>query len=502
MKIINELIQIITKRRAKSIKIIDAHHDSNTKISTFYEGALKGKLRTDEEAALFLFNTSPSQSAYKNLKIELIERLINSLFFINLKQPIYNERQLSFFYCCKYLAAAKILRRLLSVNASINLFKRILKRAIKYELTEFIVECSKHLMNYYALFLGDENKFNYYHALFIKHKVILDAEDLAGELYSRLMLPFVKEKAVKKDTYETAKEYLIQINKKMETLESPQLYYMRFYIKIIMSLSINDYHSIIKTCQEAIGYFEEKKYVAKGALSTAYIYEISCYLQLKQFAKGKALEVKTLKLIREGARNWFNNRGLFFILAMHTKNYEEAYIVYQQVINHRKYKSLPSNSQTKETWQIYGAYLHFLHEMGRLKDIPLNKFKLGRFINNVPLSSKDKSSVNISILIIQTLFLIIRKDYDGIIDRIEALEKYITRHIHKDQNKRSNTFIRMLLKVGAVGFNKPSLERRVKKYYEALKAIQSESINQAYIVEIIPYEDLWELVLESLSNKY
>jgi hypothetical protein len=500
MKIINELIQIITKRRAKSIKIIGSDQEG-TKVNAFYEAALKRQFQTDEEAAQFLFKATPTHSAYKNLKIELTERLINSLFFIKLKQPAFTERQLNYFYCSKYLAAAKILRYLLSVETSIHLFKKVLKRAINHEFTDIIVECSLYLRQYYAVYLGNEDKFNYYDNLFKNHQAIQNAENLAEEIYLRVTLPFFKEKAIKKDTYTIAKKYLTQFDKEIGTLESSRIYLIKFYIKIIMYLSINDYESIITICKKAIVYYEQKDYVVTGALNTALIYQVSCYLQLKQFEKGKALEAKTLSLLREGEHNWYNNRALFFTLAMHTKNYAEAYTIYDTVTKHRKFKALATHSYKKEIWQIYGAYLHFLHEMGRLQEVPFSKFKLGKFINNVPQTAKDKSSVNISILIIQVLFLIIRRDHDGLIDRIEALEKYITRYIQKDQNKRSNTFIRMLVKVGAVGFNKLSLERRVKKYYEQLIAVQSESVNQVYIVEIIPYEDLWALVLESLDRR-
>jgi len=119
-------------------------------------------------------------------------------------------------------------------------------------------------------------------------------------------------------------------------------------------------------------------------------------------------------------------------------------------------------------------------------------------LNSVPLFSKDKRGLNIPILIIQILFMIVKKDYDQSIDRIEAIKKYCTRYLVKDKNFRSNCFINMLLQIPMAGFRRSEVKRKAKKYLDQLESTPLEFSNQASEIEIIPYEDLWGFIIESI----
>ena len=87
-------------------------------------------------------------------------------------------------------------------------------------------------------------------------------------------------------------------------------------------------------------------------------------------------------------------------------------------------------------------------------------------------------------------------------DRFEAIQKYCSRFLRKDDNLRSNCFINMLLQIPKANFHRGCVERKVVKYYETLLATPLDVANQAHEIEIIPYEDLWEFILESLDTKF
>ena len=126
---------------------------------------------------------------------------------------------------------------------------------------------------------------------------------------------------------------------------------------------------------------------------------------------------------------------------------------------------------------------------------------MGKFLNSIPIYSKDKRGMNIPILIIQILFLIVKKDYGQLIDRMESIQKYSSRYLRADANIRSNCFINMLLQIPKANFHKIGVERKSQKYYDKLLTNSIKISNQAIEVEIIPYEDLWEFILESLDLK-
>ena len=98
--------------------------------------------------------------------------------------------------------------------------------------------------------------------------------------------------------------------------------------------------------------------------------------------------------------------------------------------------------------------------------------------------------------------MIIRKDYDKTIDRIEAIEKYCVRHVKKKEHFRSNVFIKMLLTIPSSSFHKVRIERETQKYLKQLNSLPLEVANQIHEIEIIPYEHLWEFILESLEAKF
>ena len=111
-----------------------------------------------------------------------------------------------------------------------------------------------------------------------------------------------------------------------------------------------------------------------------------------------------------------------------------------------------------------------------------------------------KYKMNIPILVLQLLFYLQRKDYDKVIDRLETIEKYCSRYLRKDKcTYRSNCFIKMLLQIPKAKFQKAEIIRKASPFLEKLGKKSIAIANQAFEIEIIPYEDLWELVLKELE---
>ena len=76
---------------------------------------------------------------------------------------------------------------------------------------------------------------------------------------------------------------------------------------------------------------------------------------------------------------------------------------------------------------------------------------------------------------------------------------YCHRYLKKDDTFRSNCFIKMLLTLPRSNFNRIAVERNAKKFFDRLKSVPLEKANQAEDLEIIPYDDLWEMVLDMLD---
>lgn len=277
-----------------------------------------------------------------------------------------------------------------------------------------------------------------------------------------------------------------------------------YLIRLFIHTSINEYERTIEVCDEAVALFEAKSYQASVPLQVFYYQLLVTHTQLKQYDRGKIAAQKCLALLTEGSFNWFKYQELYFILSMHTRQYQDAYNLFKETISHRKFQYLPAS--IVETWKIFEAYLHYLIDIGQVYpeagDNHFNKFRLGRFLNDTPLFARDKRGMNIPILIIQILFMVQQQKYDEAIDRIEAIEKYSSRYLRKDDTYRSNCFIKMLLEIPKSSFHRAAVLRKSGKFRKKLEEVPLDVANQTHEIEIIPYEDLWEMAVHTLDYSF
>jgi hypothetical protein len=170
-----------------------------------------------------------------------------------------------------------------------------------------------------------------------------------------------------------------------------------------------------------------------------------------------------------------------------------------EVHANKAYRSLPAT--TAQTWLVFEAHMYFLASVEKIDSIsqPEAKFKVYKFLNNIPIYSKDKMGLNIAVLIMHVLILLQQRKFGEIIDRVDALNQYCHRHLRKDETFRSNCFIKMLLKIVRADFNRKRAERYAEPILKKLTSAPFVLSDQNIEVEILPYEDLWNIVLELLE---
>lgn len=507
MKILQELIDVITKYKVRHIDVIgnpDKDADkSQTKITQLYE-ALQAKEVENDQMAAELLELKTKSTGYRNVKNGLKKRLINTVFFIDVKQASYNEQQTAYYNCWRNWAAAKILIGKSARMTAVELSQKVLKQAIKYEFLELAIDVLKFLRMHYGNIVGDRKKFAEYNDLYNTYEKAWRAESKVEEYYCLLAIEYIHSKATKKELYEKAMDFAEELEDYLQQFPYYRIQLTARMIMIAGYMSINNYNRALTICEEGIHFFENKVYKAKVAMQILLHQQLICYIQLREYEKGLQVADKSLTLLTEGTHNWFKHYELQFMLAMHTRRYQEGYGILNKVVGHRKQKS--RNDRALEKWKINQAYIHYLVLMEKIKpdedDNRFNNFRLGKFLNEVPSYSQDKRGLNVPILVIHILFLILKKEYDKAIDRIEAIERYCSRYLQKDDTFRSNCFIKMLLQIPISGFHRSGVVRRAEKYRKQLDEVPLEVASQPYEIEVIPYEDLWEFALDSLENQF
>ncbi len=246
-------------------------------------------------------------------------------------------------------------------------------------------------------------------------------------------------------------------------------------------------------------YFQEFLYQAPMS-SFSFLYPtIPSFIARKQFDKAQDVIARCEALTVPGTYNWAIVCQYKVIYYLHTGELQTAFDIYREAVEH--YDIMFEN--LKEQWRITEAYIYFLIEAGKVvaPESYARKFRLNKFLNQVPVFEKDKRGNNIPILIVQVLFLLLRKKYGQIADRVEALDQYCYRHLRRDETFRSNCFIKMLIETYKANFHPVATRRKAVRYTKALNNNSIETSGQPGEIELIPYERLWGMIIKIIKGE-
>ncbi len=502
MQELRELTDIVTPKRLKSIASLGVAALPHAKMRRLYDMVADGKLRTDEEAIAALFPGQTNPPHYFRLKNALRDYLHRMLFLVDLDLPHYQLRQKAWFDCYRQWATMKLLTGKGARTSQVGLAADLLRMTRKYEFTDLTVDIARSLRLYYGSIEGNLKKYEQYAALTREYDETLQQENRAEDLYTDLVLRFVSDKSAKQDVHQQALEAYQTIAPALQQHDTYRLHLSGRLIEVLVHTSVNDYKNTVEVCDRAIRFFEAKDYTANVPLQIFLQQEMVCFVQLRDYQRGKAVAERGMTLLEEGTFNWFKYQELLLMLSFHTQEYQAAYEIFKRAVQHRRFDALPESML--QVWKIQEAYLFYLSELGLVQPAPqdevLRRFRVSKFMNDTPLYSRDKRGMNIALLVFQIVWLIFARRHNETIDRMEAIEKYTTRYLKKDDTFRSNCFIKMLLAVPAAGFHRVAAARTAEKFVTALQTMPLDFANQSHEVEIIPYEHLWEMVLGSLDT--
>lgn len=499
------LTNVISKNKIKQIEIIGRNEEKYSDAFRLYDLLVEGKVKSEEDIKDYFFQDSQHQKNYLNrLKRKLRDKLLNTLFFIDVNQPNFTEIQKAYYSCYREAAGIKILIGKSARKPAISLAEKTIKKSIRYDFTDITLELARILRTHYATIEGNKTKYVFYQNLINKHAIIYQYELKAEEYYTDIIVNYTSSHSTKPELTKSVNKYYDELRGVLKNFNSYKLNLNSYLIFALKFEIKNDYKETLKICDEAIMYFDSKPHIAsKVVIINFSLKKLICYIMLKQFIEGRKLAERCLALQPIGSINWLFSVHYYVILSFHSKEFEKAYFLYEEAMNQLNINNTLSASS--EYWKIHGALIHYLFAIGKLEIKEknfVNRFRVSKFLNDVPIYSKDKQGINISILIIQILFLLHEGKYGEIIDRTESLKTYAHRYLRRDHTFRSNCFIKMLLCLPAASFHKAGVIRKAKKFIELLDSVPIEEANQSPEVEIIPYEMLWEFILESLDNKF
>lgn len=499
MRDLTELVHSLQWGKLKLSAWWDIILQPGSKMARLFDLIYQQKANTEEEAAALLYPSSRSLPKLRSLKNKLKERLLEVVFLLDFQEPGYTDRQKAHFECNKRWATAMTLLSKKVKLAGIEQLEQLLRHTQHFEFTDLSMNALYHLRLHYGTLVGDLKKYTLYRDLHQQYQSVWLMENEAEERYTDLISRYVSSRAPQQEVAQQAAAYFARIEPYLQQSDSFRLHLCGRLLQLMVYSSRNDYQTMADLCEQAIAFFQKKPFSSDLPEQAFYYQLVVCCVQLRDFGRGQAIIRQYGHIYEKSTFNWFKVQELYFLLALHTQHYDDAYDCCAAVLETKELEQQPA--QIQEMWKIYEAYMQVLVRLRRVDRLPAKKFKLAKFLNETPVFSKDKRGMNIPILILQMLFDILDKRFDAGIDRVEAVEKYTSRYIKRDEHFRSNCFLKMLIQIPEAAFHREAAARKAERYLAQLSEVPLELANQAHEIEIIPYDDLWAMVLEILPQQ-
>ena len=441
---------------------------------------------------------------YYRDRTRINDRIINHLFLLDYKNhSFFSDFASKYYEACRLYLAAIILRNRQLVKEYKVVAHRGMALSIKGEFINLALLFSQSLFRFYSIIEPNKKKMIHFGSQISLFKEALDSEMLMNRYYCELSFRAVSSgESLSVDS----KKICLQAESLMERHKNEKMsfsfWFDGFQILCFRKILGAEYEEAIEICENAKEFLKNRPFnspTIEAIFSNDIIYCLECLDKLID-AK-KAIE-KNIELYKVDSYNWFSQSQVYYRILAKLDYYDLLLKLTSEVIGRKRLSAYKIHHQS---WLIKEAYVHFLIRMNKIdeevqKKYPLRPFRLNRFLNEVPLFSKDKRGMNIPILIVQVLFLIEQGKTDQVIDRLDALNQYSYRYLRNDETYRSNCFIKMLQKIPGAAFHPLRTQKHTEILRRKLSSKKMTITDQSHEVEIIPYEALWEMVIELLGK--
>ncbi|MDQ2770835.1 MAG: hypothetical protein M3Y54_10075 [Bacteroidota bacterium] len=455
---------------------------------------LKTKAPTSTQVAKALYGeaTAASQVALRRLKGRVQAKLLNHLYFLDHRDPrslISRRYQLE---CLDLLHKGTALFAEGEYVLSQRLLRRCLSEARAGEFTTYAVQSARQLALIYAQ-LRKPAEYAKVDRVLEKTLRVQQLEDEAERLYTSTFLGILA-------TVKSRRTMLPELPERLQRLEALHrrantfnTYLWLYQLRMAHEELQGDFAGIIRLTSAAARQLGQGKLNARR-FDVRYntFMSVFAYLRSRQPAKGLRLAQEGIRHFSPTSSNWFTFQENHLLLALHSKKYDYARQLLQTVLANPSFAKL--RPLALEQWELYQGYLD-LAAGPNSAGAPISSTP--KWALRLPEFSRDKQGPNVAILVLQLLYCLRRQQIDEALVRLERLRKYQQRHLNAAETQRSRLFLRLLRTLADTGFDPAKASHRGRATLDTLA--QTPPPGEAFAeIEIIPYEQLWELVLQQL----
>lgn len=498
MKELKHILTILNSKHLEQEQVLgDLTSESDSLMNKLALTALKNDYVSDREMALELYGEMYDKHKFEILKSKLKQRALTSLLLYDFTDIEKSPRDAYKYRLQKQLIQASLLLLFGARQVAVKQLLKVKSLSDQYSLNGIKLQSCLLLRSHYW-FSGEKKAFkNITDDINFLIRIIAQ-ENRAEELYQLATIDFVASKA----KHSGAKKMIASAIKELDAIpdKSKSFVIAIYYYKLKISLlQLEDKHSaVIVESKNAIKLLTKNKKFYNQQL---YIYFLTTLCESLSFQRKYDELIYSLTEIRQLVDYTNPNRivieRIAFLANMGNGRYAEADRILNDVLS-LPYFALPLEHHIEE-WTLFKDYNQLLKCLQIINEHGLNTSEAKKCIDalllhKLPVFAKDKTGLNISILVFQVIRLILAKDYRKLIQVDKTLDNYIYRYLtNTKEHIRSITFLKLLRAIIKDDLDKKRLNKKVNSI---LNSLSTKTIN-GYIepVEIIPYEQLGSLLL-------
>ena len=423
----------------------------------------------DELIRKMFSDSQSAETGLRQIKFKLEAKLVDDFVSRNTKTGNIALDNAAVAY--KYYTAGKLLMARQALNAGVELLEKAYKFAQKGKIIEVALSASKSLATYYSGIAGDYSKYQKYQEAVNELFSLLQAETLAQSYFNEISYHYTHK--WNEQIAEKAFAYCAITEDSIGA--SPKTAIYHFNTLCLANISAINHEGLIQACDQALAHFQ---HIENPPIAVVYNFNLkkaTGLIHLKRFEEAQQCLLNVINAAKPGIYSYCAAYYYMGVLGLHSGDISLA----EQAL-----------SKTENYWP--GLPAHFVEQFKILRAycalFSNKKFRLGKFLNEVPVYEKDKANANASIIIVQMLHYIKLGKTSEYIDRCDALDKYIKKHL----SGKKQVLSQMLLEVSKGYFKHITVQHRTRSLVKKLTTQERE-------LEIIPAEQIWSLVMEWLK---
>lgn len=466
------------------------------KLLQFYKHIISGKVKTDEEAAELLLEKNSSSKEYTLLKNMLEERISVLVLGIDPEKALKAMASRNIFRSYRHLLSGYLLRCMpATVTFADDLWDMALQKG------DFIHDPSismlAHLWKSDLASLKNKGEDFYNHKQQFNEALDRFKKESTLKLYeNELNLIQAGSHMNQYRFVAKAKKYYDEAKKIHESIKSYTSYLSFAIIGMRYGFFSKNYQLVIDMANLRDELIKKNpQYVSNYLSAMSSTFRMVGYMYLRKYEEGKKEARIIISNMKTGNRDWLAILEYYFLLCMHSGNYEQALNVYYEGFKSDYFQNL--NAEYQERWKYFEPYLNFIIP----DQFPKEAINLLGFLDEMSYYTSHKGDNNIVIMIGQIIVMLDMLEFEKLRERTYFLENYIKKHVEKKIYPRTFIFLNMLLNLFKNNFDVNKTHKQVQLQYDKLIPFEGNKLFCIEDIEVIPYEKLWDVIREKLNKK-